>query len=96
MATKLDDNARKKALADLPDWALVEGREAIIRHFKFKDFNTAFGFMTRSALLAEKLNHHPEWSNVYNKVSVTLITHDVNGLSELDVKMAKFMDKIAS
>jgi 4a-hydroxytetrahydrobiopterin dehydratase len=81
------------ALAGLPGWRAAEGRDAIVRTFQFKDFNAAFGFMSRVALLAEKLDHHPEWSNVYNKVEVLLATHDADGVTELDVKMARFMDE---
>ncbi len=77
-------------------WILQEGRDAIRKQFKFKNFVNAFGFMTRAAFWAEKWNHHPEWSNVYNRVDVVLITHDVDGLSELDVKLAKKMDALAS
>ena len=83
------------ALAELPGWAAADGRDAITKSFKFADFNTAFGFMTRVALLADKLDHHPEWFNVYNKVDVLLATHDVDGVSELDLKMARFMDEAA-
>ncbi|MEL6226205.1 MAG: 4a-hydroxytetrahydrobiopterin dehydratase [Pseudomonadota bacterium] len=88
MATKLDGDARKLALSELTGWELVDGRDAITKTFKFKDFNTAFGFMSRAAMMAEKLDHHPEWFNVYNKVEVTLSTHDVGGLTDLDVKLA--------
>ncbi|WGI21772.1 4a-hydroxytetrahydrobiopterin dehydratase [Amylibacter sp. IMCC11727] len=77
-------------------WILQEGRDAIRKEFKFKNFVDAFGFMTRAAFWSEKWNHHPEWSNVYNRVDVVLITHDVDGLSELDVKLAKKMDALAS
>lgn len=73
-------------------WAMVDGRDAIKKTFTFDDFNAAFGFMTRVALKADKMNHHPEWFNVYNRVEVTLSTHDVGGLSSKDVKLAKFMD----
>jgi 4a-hydroxytetrahydrobiopterin dehydratase len=76
------------------NWQRVEGRDAITRSFKFKDFNAAFGFMTRVALAAEKMNHHPEWFNVYNRVDVVLTTHDTGGVSALDLKMAQTMDKI--
>lgn len=93
---KLDGNARKAALADLPQWTAVEGRDAIARTFKFKDFNEAFGFMTRVALLADKMDHHPEWLNVYNKVEVTLTTHDAGGVSENDVVMARAMEAYAA
>lgn len=95
MAEKLEGAARKAALAELADWNEVADRDAIERTFTFKSFNQAFGFMTRAALRAEKMNHHPEWFNVYNRVEVTLTTHDCGGLSELDVTLAKFMDKAA-
>lgn len=85
-----------QALQTLPDWAAAAGRDAIQRTFRFPDFNTAFAFMTRAALLAEKLDHHPEWSNVYGKVEVVLTTHDANGVTELDVKLARFMDEAAA
>jgi 4a-hydroxytetrahydrobiopterin dehydratase len=81
--------------ARLEGWSVAEGRDAIVKTFKFADFNQAFGFMTRVALAAEKLDHHPEWFNVYNRVEVLLATHDVDGVSELDVTMAKFMDAAA-
>jgi 4a-hydroxytetrahydrobiopterin dehydratase len=84
------------ALARLPGWAAVEGgRDAIVRTYRFKDFNAAFGFMTRVALMADKLDHHPEWFNVYNRVEVTLATHDADGVTELDVTLAAFMDEAA-
>lgn len=92
MATRLDDAARADALAALEQWTLVPNREAITRTLVFQDFRHAFAFMTKVALLAEKLNHHPEWFNVWNKVEVTLATHDVGGLSELDLKMARAID----
>ncbi|WP_435257604.1 4a-hydroxytetrahydrobiopterin dehydratase [Thioclava sp. FR2] len=76
-------------------WALVDGREAIRKEFLFRNFVEAFGFMTRAAIWAEKLNHHPEWSNVYRTVTVELITHDTNGLTELDLKLARKMDELA-
>ncbi|XP_031164045.1 pterin-4-alpha-carbinolamine dehydratase 2 [Sander lucioperca] len=76
-------------------WVDVEGRDAIFKELHFKTFNQAFGFMSRVALQAEKMNHHPEWFNVYNKVQITLTTHDCGGLSKKDIKMAKFIDKIA-
>jgi len=84
-----------KALGQLSGWSAAEGRDAIIKTFKFKDFNAAWGFMTRVALAAEKLDHHPEWFNVYNRVEVLLATHDVDGVSELDVTLAKIMDASA-
>ena len=83
------------ALAQLPGWSAAEGRDAITRTFRFKDFNAAFGFMTRVALAAEKLDHHPEWFNVYNCVEVLLATHDADGVTALDVEMAKIMDEAA-
>ena len=85
-----------QALSGLDGWSPVDGREAIQKSFKFKDFNQAFGFMTRMALNAEKLDHHPEWFNVYNRVDVTLATHDAGGVTELDVKLAKLMDSAVS
>lgn len=84
------------ALARLPTWAKVEGgRDAICKAFRFKDFNAAFGFMTRVAIRADQLDHHPEWFNVYNRVEVTLATHDADGVTELDVTLAGFMDEIS-
>jgi 4a-hydroxytetrahydrobiopterin dehydratase len=84
------------AVARLPGWKAVEGdRDAITRTYLFADFNAAFGFMTRAALLAEKLDHHPEWFNVYNRVEVTLATHDAAGVTELDITLASFMDEAA-
>ena len=84
------------ALAQLIGWRAVEGRDAIAKSFKFGDFNAAFGFMTRVAIMADKLDHHPEWFNVYNRVDVTLATHDADGVTELDVKLATFMNEAAS
>ena len=95
MAEKLSGEAHKSALARLKSWRAVAGRDAITRKFVFKDFSEAFGFMARAALVAEKLDHHPEWSNVYKTVEVTLSTHDAGGLTELDVKLAEAMDKLA-
>lgn len=95
MAQKLSDAARTTALTALQNWRLCADRDAITRQFVFRDFVEAFGFMTQSALIAERMNHHPEWSNVYKSVNVTLTTHDCDGLSELDVKLAKAMDRIA-
>jgi 4a-hydroxytetrahydrobiopterin dehydratase len=83
------------ALSQLEGWAAVSEKDAIGKTFKFADFNAAFGFMTRVALKADKLDHHPEWFNVYNRVEVVLTTHDADGVSELDVTMARFMDSIA-
>uniref|UniRef100_A0A8C6SXY2 4a-hydroxytetrahydrobiopterin dehydratase n=1 Tax=Neogobius melanostomus TaxID=47308 RepID=A0A8C6SXY2_9GOBI len=87
---------REQSLTELrgAGWAQVENRDAIFKELHFKSFNQAFGFMSRVALQAEKMNHHPEWFNVYNKVHITLTTHDCGGLSKRDVKMAKFIDKI--
>ncbi len=90
--TKLVGTSRVIALSTLPNWHSVEGRDAITRKFQFKNFNTAFAFMTRVALLAEKMDHHPEWSNVYNKVDVTLSTHDAGGVTGKDIEMAKAME----
>nr|WP_186394435.1 4a-hydroxytetrahydrobiopterin dehydratase [Stappia sp. TSB10GB4] len=95
MTEKLSPAARSDALASLPGWREVEGRDAITRTFTFKDFNAAFGFMTRVALVAEKMNHHPEWFNVYRTVEVVLTTHDAGGLSELDIRLAQKMDMLA-
>ncbi len=95
MARKLEGAARDAALTSLTGWKLVEGRDAISRRFVFKDFNEAFGWMTRVALVAETMNHHPEWSNVYKTVDVTLSTHDADGLTELDVTLARAMDAMA-
>jgi 4a-hydroxytetrahydrobiopterin dehydratase len=92
---KLSPAARAAALAKLPQWKSVEGRDAIARAFAFKDFSQAFAFMTRTALLAEKMDHHPEWFNVYNKVEVTLATHDAGGVTQKDIDMANAMDSYA-
>ena len=96
MVEKLTGQARAAALTALPEWSEAEGRDAITRKFQFADFNEAFGFMARVALYAERADHHPEWINVYNKVEVTLATHDAGGLSERDIKMAQFIDSIAA
>jgi len=96
MAQKLTGEARKAALARLKGWSEVKGRDAISRKFVFADFNEAFGFMARVALAAEKLDHHPEWSNVYKTVEVTLSTHDAGGLTERDIKLAELMDRFAA
>ena len=95
MAEKLTDNARKTALAKLTGWSEAKNRDAITRTFTFRDFNEAFGFMTRAALVAEKLDHHPEWFNVYDKVEVTLATHDAGGVTERDIELATAMDRLA-
>jgi len=91
----LSGDARKSALAKLSGWNEVAGRDAIAKTFVFKNFNEAFGFMTRAALVAEKMDHHPEWFNVYKTVEVTLSTHDAGGVTELDIQLAAAMDKIA-
>jgi len=92
---KLDAGARTAALKALPDWEEADGRDAIRRKFQFRDFNEAFGFMSRVALLAEKMDHHPEWSNVYRTVDVTLSTHDAGGITENDIRMARAMNAYA-
>ncbi len=94
MSEKLTGDVRKAALGKLAHWSEVSGRDAITRKFIFKDFNQAFGFMTRAALVAEKMDHHPEWFNVYKTVEVTLSTHDAGGVTTLDVKLAEAMDKL--
>lgn len=86
----------KAALTRLEDWRAAEGRDAIMKEFRFKDFNTAFGFMTRVALYADKHDHHPEWVNVYNRVDVTLATHEAGGVTDKDVALAHFMDEAAA
>ena len=95
MAQKLDDAARNGLAKRLPQWSRTEGRDALHRTFKFADFNAAFGFMARAALVAEKMDHHPEWTNVWNRVDITLSTHSAGGLTDLDVTLAEAMDKIA-
>ncbi len=89
---KLQGQARKDALAQLPHWRELPGRDAIARKFTFADFNQAFGFMARVALVAEKIDHHPEWSNVYRTVEVTLSTHDAGGVTEKDIALANAME----
>jgi len=96
MAERLSTEARRGLAAELPGWDPVEGRDALKKTFKFKSFNEAWGFMSRVALAAEKLNHHPEWFNVYNRVEITLTTHDCDGLSDLDVTLAKRIDRFAA
>ncbi|MGK7651277.1 MULTISPECIES: 4a-hydroxytetrahydrobiopterin dehydratase [unclassified Roseovarius] len=97
MSEKLSDTARKTTLEPLLEsgWEMVEGRDAIHKTFEFANFVEAFGFMTRCAIWAEKWDHHPEWSNVYKTVEVTLTSHDVEGLSSRDTKLARKMDKLA-
>lgn len=94
--TKLEGAERAKALAELKEWREAEGRDAIQKKFVFKNFNQAFAFMTRVALLAEKMDHHPEWFNVYKTVDVTLATHTANGVTERDIALAKAMDQYAA
>lgn len=96
MSEKLSEETRNTLLNPLLEtgWALVEGRDAIEKTFKFGDFTDAFGWMTRVAIWAEKWNHHPEWENIYHTVNVTLTTHDLNGLGTLDVKLARKMDSL--
>ena len=89
---KLDAKTRAAAVKKLKGWKDVKGRDAITKKFEFENFNEAFGFMTRVALLADKMDHHPEWFNVYNKVEVTLSTHDAGGVTDNDIKMAKAME----
>jgi len=91
---RLTEDELKEALTELEGWQKAEGREAIQKTFKFRDFNAAFGFMTRAALHAEKLDHHPEWFNVYNRVDVTLATHSEKGITELDIKLARKMNAL--
>jgi 4a-hydroxytetrahydrobiopterin dehydratase len=93
--TLLAPEPRTKSLAGLSGWQDVPGRNAVTKTFVFADFNAAFGFMARAALVAEKMDHHPEWSNVYKTVAVTLATHDAGGVTELDIKLAAAMDRIA-
>jgi 4a-hydroxytetrahydrobiopterin dehydratase len=91
----LSAEARAQALGGIPGWTEVPGRDAIGKTFVFKDFNEAFGFMTRAALVAEKMDHHPEWRNVYKTVEVALSTHDAGGVTKLDIELAKAMNAIA-
>ena len=95
---KLSEDDRSVSLSPLlsAGWTMADGRDAIKKTFKFSDFSEAWGFMSRVALLAEQLNHHPEWFNVYNRVEVTLSTHECQGLSQRDISMATFMDKITT
>jgi 4a-hydroxytetrahydrobiopterin dehydratase len=93
---RLSPADRAAALASLAHWREVEGRDAISRRFVFADFNQAFGWMTRVALVAEKLDHHPEWSNVYKTVDVTLTTHDAGGVTRLDIALASAMERLAT
>lgn len=95
MADKLTDDALQSALAGLDGWALDDAGNGIEKKYQFQDFNAAFGFMSRSALKAEQMNHHPEWFNVWNRVEVRLSTHDAGGVTSLDIELAGFMDGIA-
>ena len=92
----LSEAERAEILPGLEGWTMVEGRDAIKKRFEFDDFNQAFGWMTRVAMVAEQMNHHPEWSNVYRTVEVTLATHDANGLTRRDVELAQRMDQFAT
>ena len=93
---KLDTEQRAAALAELGQWRTVDDRDAIAREFRFADFNAAFAFMTRVALMAERMDHHPDWSNVYNRVRITLSTHDAGGLTQRDIDLARFIDRAAA
>ena len=95
MVEKLGEAARAGLTATLPHWGMVAGRDAIARDFSFADFSAAWGFVCRVALLAEKHDHHPEWSNVYDRVEITLSTHECDGLSERDLALARFIDNAA-
>ena len=95
MVRKLDDAQRSALLARFPEWTHEPSRDAITRQFKFADFAQAFGFMTSVAIVAEKMHHHPEWSNVYNRVDILLTTHDADGLSERDAKLAEAIEALA-
>ncbi len=94
-SSRLERSEIDRLVASLSGWEVTEDGTGIARTFTFSDFNEAFGFMTRAALVAEKMNHHPEWFNVYKTVKVTLSTHDAGGVTELDGKLARAMDKIA-
>ena len=96
MAEKLSLEERNAGLASLPEWQKLAHRDAIHRSLRFKNFNQAWGFMTRVALVAEKMNHHPEWSNTFNQVQIVLSTHDAGGLTALDIRLAKAIDRIAA
>ena len=95
MAERLGDEARRALGTTIPQWTPALDRDAIRREWKFADFSEAWGFMSRVALLAEKLDHHPEWSNVWNTVRIELTTHDVGGLSDVDVRLAQAIDRLA-
>ncbi len=95
MVARLTGEVRSRALSGLSGWREVEGYDAIAKDFRFRDFSEAFAFMTQIALKAEKMDHHPEWSNVYNRVAIQLSTHECGGVSERDVELASFIDAIA-
>src|SRR3546814_17772956 len=94
MIAKLSDSERAALLPGLPEWSHDAGRDSITRSFRFADFNAAFGFMTRVALLAEKANHHPEWSNVWNRVDIMLTTHEAKGLTKRDINLSPAIDRL--
>ena len=96
MTEKLTGQARREALAGLDGWTEAEGRDAIAKDFRFADFNAAFAFMTRVALKAERMDHHPEWTNVYNHVAIVLSTHDAGGVTGRDIELARFIDRVAA
>lgn len=96
MVQTLDAAARRDALDSLPGWAEAAGRDALVRGYRFKDFADAFAFMTRCALAADRMDHHPEWTNVYNRVEVTLATHEAGGVTERDIALARVMDAAAA
>ena len=96
MVERLSPEAREEALASIPDWTLDEARDGIARSFRFRDFSEAFAFMTRVALAAEQADHHPEWSNVWNRVDIFLTTHSAGGLTALDVALARRIDGFAA
>jgi 4a-hydroxytetrahydrobiopterin dehydratase len=96
MAKKLEGTERSNALASLSGWGELKDRNAITKNYQLADFNAAFGFMSRVAIKAEKMDHHPEWFNVYNRVEVTLSTHDAGGVTQLDIELAEFMDEITA
>jgi len=96
MVKKLEQQEKIDFLKEHKDWRVLDDRDAIKKTFEFDDFNAAFGFMTRVALKADQMNHHPEWFNVYNRVEITLTTHDTAGLSQRDIDMAQFIDSLTA
>ena len=94
MVATLSPTQREELAASLPEWTPAPGRDALVRQVRFADFSAAWGFMCRVALLAEQQDHHPEWENVYNRVTITLTTHDAGGLSERDLKLARAIDRL--